>query len=92
MQRVLFFIVLIAIAVVAVVFSGLNRDPVEIDYLFARTDWPLAISLGLFFTAGALVGGVLTYLTTWWRMRRRLRQAQRVNTTDKALPAADGDT
>jgi uncharacterized integral membrane protein len=61
-------LVIAAIVLIAIiVFCFSNTDSTNIDYLFGDADTPLFVVVALSGVAGALVGG----LATWIRHRRR---------------------
>ncbi|UCZ54362.1 lipopolysaccharide assembly protein LapA domain-containing protein [Bacillus shivajii] len=52
----------IIVALVIAIFSVINVEPVEVNYLFGQTEWPLVlIIIGSVLMGGIIVGGVGIY-------------------------------
>lgn len=78
MKRQWSIILAIIFALIIAVFAVINVDPVEVDYLFGKAEWPLVlIILGSVFMGGFIIAsaGVVRILT----IQRRLRVAEKEN-------------
>lgn len=75
---------------IGLAFGSINKEPVAVDYFVATLEWPLALWLALFFFTGTLVGGIVTYLGTWWAVRRRIRAAKARAAAETRQSAAPG--
>ena len=89
MKRLLQLLIMLAVVGIGLAFGAINKQPVAVDYFLFILEWPLALSLAVFFFAGALVGGLITYLGTWWAVRSRIRQVRAQAGT--AAKAVDSD-
>ena len=89
MTRLLQLLIMLAVVGLGLAFGAINKQPVPVDYFLFVLEWPLALSLAVFFFAGALLGGLLTYLGTWWAVRSRIRQVKAQARADSAPKTAD---
>lgn len=80
-----------------ILFGGLNADEVTLDFYRFQLALPLGVALIAFALAGAIVAGLLLWLTVIWPQRRRialLARRQRsvepavVEPTPSAFPGA----
>jgi uncharacterized integral membrane protein len=80
MSRILFIIVLLAAALLALFVSAMNAGRVEIELAFARFSAPLGVALVVAFTAGLLAGlaGQIKWVAQLLAERGRLRRALRL--------------
>jgi uncharacterized integral membrane protein len=80
MSRILFIIVLLAAALLALFVSAMNAGRVEIELAFAQFSAPLGVALVVAFTVGLLAG--LAWQIKWVAQllaeRGRLRRALRI--------------
>jgi uncharacterized integral membrane protein len=80
MSRLLFLIVLILAALIAVLVTAMNAGHVEVELAFARITSPLGVALVVAFTVGLLAG--LAWQMKWVAQllneRGRLRRALRI--------------
>jgi uncharacterized integral membrane protein len=81
-RRLIVTILLIAIALLALLFGALNAYPVEVELAFARFTLPLGVALVIALVLGLLAGivwriaWVAELLTERGRLRRALREAE----------------
>jgi len=78
MKRQWSLILAIIFAIIIAIFAVINVEPVEVDYLFGKAEWPLVlIILGSVFMGGFIIAsaGVVRILT----IHRRLKVAEKEN-------------
>jgi uncharacterized integral membrane protein len=75
-RRLFLLLIVLPSALLAFLFGGLNATPVELNWLFGHSIWPLSALLMLVFALGSLFGGGLASVL-WLGYQRR----------KKALPA-----
>lgn len=73
MKRLLHLLMLLLFVGSGLFFGTLNQEPTRVDFLFFVVEWPLALALASFFFAGALFGGLLTWLGSLLALRKRVR-------------------
>jgi uncharacterized membrane protein YciS (DUF1049 family) len=69
MVKAFTLILIMATLVVAIIFSSLNFNPVEIHYLFDRGSLPLAVLLAVAFILGFVLG---LLFDAWMLYRQRV--------------------
>lgn len=92
-RRLILTVLLVAVALLALLFGALNPQPVDVEVALARFTLPLGVALVIALVAGLLVGilwriaWVAELLTERGRLRRELREAEARAAT--AVPRAD---
>lgn len=87
-MRLIGYLILIIVAVMAVVFASLNAEPVAFDYYVGVKHLPLSILLILVFAVGSLFGLFLGLLM-WLRAKHESRQLKkRIKLIDQQLEQA----
>lgn len=85
MKRVAFWIVTVAIVLVAAALGALNQQSVTLRYAVAEATMPLSHALLLVFALG-FVSGSFWGLIPAWRAKRRLRKLQKQTITPLSTP------
>jgi lipopolysaccharide assembly protein A len=78
MKRQWSLILAIIFAIIIAIFAVINVEPVEVDYLFGKAEWPLVlIILGSVFMGGFIIAsaGVVRILA----IHRKLKVAEKEN-------------
>ena len=94
-MRIVFIILGIALALLALSFSVVNSHTVQIDYFIGKTDIPLALLLAFTLIFGALIG-VLAMTRTLMslrleigRLRKTVKLSEKELTNLRAIPIKD---
>lgn len=77
MNKLLFFIVLVAVLIIGVVLGVLNPNVVLFDAFFAVYELPLSILLASFLTLGLLLGSGLAFskmIPIKWKLKKQNKQ------------------
>ena len=80
MSRLGFILSVVIAALVALLFSALNAQPIQIELAFGKVSAPLGLVLVSVFVLGLLVGALLrgTWVAKLLNERGKLRRALRV--------------
>lgn len=90
MKRQWSLILAIIFAIIIAIFAVINVEPVEVDYLFGKAEWPLVlVILGSVFMGGFMVAaaGVVKILTIHRRLKVAEKENARLNTDLEKLKA-----
>ncbi len=95
MKRVIAFVVLLAVAILGIVFAVLNARPVEFNYYFGTLEAPLSLLLVLAVAAGAglgllaALGMVVRARHEAARLRQKVALAEKEVANLRAIPIKD---
>ncbi|GEL06823.1 LapA family protein [Salisediminibacterium halotolerans] len=76
-------IVGIIIVVIIAVFSVVNVDPVEVDYIVGTGDWPLVLVI----LVSVLMGGLIVGSVGMYRIFRLQQEIKKLKKAQQAAPA-----
>ena len=94
-MRCITYLFLILLVLFALIFSGLNADPVSVNYYVGTTRLPLSLLTILSFTLGGMLGLLTTFITyiklkyVNRRLRHRLNLVEKELINLRALPFKD---
>ena len=92
MTRLVSLIIVLAILVIGIAIGYFNAQPVEIHYLFGKTQFPLiailiaAFSLGVLLAVALVSARLLGLRVEMGRLRKQLREAEGELRTLRNLP------
>ncbi|MFK3958289.1 LapA family protein [Guptibacillus hwajinpoensis] len=81
-------VVALIFALIIAVFSVVNVDPVQVNYVFGTSDWPLVLVI----LGSVLMGAILVLgfgMVKYYRLKRELRKLQKENEKLKTEPASN---
>lgn len=81
-HRIGFIVLAFAAIALGLVVGTLNSDPVTVDLLWVRIDWPLGLVILFALVLGLVLGMLILWLTAVLPVRMRLRRQ------DTASPGA----
>ena len=94
-MRVFYIVLLIAVAVLAVIFAVQNSAPITVSFFGWSAQASMSIVLVLTFAAGILIGMLLLFPSIWKRMRalsaqkRKTSEARKETQETKASPSPE---
>ncbi|MFT4046090.1 MAG: LapA family protein [Solimonas sp.] len=97
MTRLAVLIVLLVILVIGASIGYFNAQPVQFNYLFGTSEFPLiavliaAFSIGIALTIVAVSGRLFSMRLELRRLRKQLREAEGELRTLRNLPVAPGE-
>ncbi len=71
MLKIIKFVLFVVFLMVAVVFGSQNPQLIELNYLIAKGEWPLATVIGIFLLIGFLLGLLVSswlFTQLHWRL------------------------
>lgn len=78
-------VVALLFALIIAVFSVVNVDPVQVNYVFGQSDWPLVLVI----LGSVLMGAILVLgfgMVKYYKLKRELKKLQKENETLKSEP------
>ncbi|MBF0706413.1 LapA family protein [Guptibacillus hwajinpoensis] len=81
-------VVALIFALIIAVFSVVNVDPVQVNYVFGTSDWPLVLVI----LGSVLMGAILVLgfgMVKYYRLKRELRKLQKENERLITEPASN---
>ena len=84
-MRVFYIVLLIAVAVLAVIFAVQNSAPITVSFFGWSAQASMSIVLVLTFAAGILIGMLLLFPSIWKRMRELSAQKKKTNEAKKLV-------
>ncbi len=82
-MRVFYIVLLIAVAVLAVIFAVQNSAPITVSFFGWSAQASMSIVLVLTFAAGILIGMLLLFPSIWKRMRALSAQKRKTSEARK---------
>ena len=82
-MRVFYIVLLIAVAVLAVIFAVQNSAPITVSFFGRSAQASMSIVLVLTFAAGILIGMLLLFPSIWKRMRALSAQKRKTSEARK---------
>lgn len=76
LYRVFFIIIVVLAIALGLVVGTLNSDPVSVDLLWIRLEWPLGLVILSAASAGLFTGLLLAWFFSILPLRSRLRKAR----------------
>lgn len=80
-------VVALLFALIIAVFSVVNVDPVQVNYVFGTSDWPLVLVI----LGSVLMGAILVLgfgMVKYYKLKRELKKLQKENEKLKSEPTA----
>ncbi|HOR48410.1 MAG TPA: LapA family protein [Rectinema sp.] len=84
-MRVFYIVLLIAVAILAVIFAVQNSVPITVSFFAWSAQASMSIVLVLTFAAGILIGMLLLFPSIWKRMRELSAQKKKTNEAKKLV-------
>ena len=84
-MRVFYIVLLIAVAILAVIFAVQNSVPITVSFFGWSSQASMSIVLVLTFAAGILIGMLLLFPSIWKRMRELSAQKKKTNEAKKLV-------
>jgi len=84
-MRVFYIVLLIAVAILAVIFAVQNSVPITVSFFGWSAQASMSIVLVLTFAAGILIGMLLLFPSIWKRMRELSAQKKKTNEAKKLV-------
>ena len=78
-------VVALLFALIIAVFSVVNVDPVQVNYVFGTSDWPLVLVI----LGSVLMGAILVLgfgMVKYYKLKRELKKLQKENEKLKSEP------
>ncbi|WP_088035812.1 lipopolysaccharide assembly LapA domain-containing protein [Evansella clarkii] len=64
----------IIIVLIIAIFAVINVDPVEVNYLFGRAEWPLVLVI----ISSVLMGGLITGSAAMYKLHKQKQEIKRL--------------